>query len=99
MATNSYDQGDGVRLKATFKNLTGTLVDPTTITLKTVDPIGGLATYTYGGGTVSKEGTGIYYKDMDLTSVSPGWYFYRWVGTGSATAAQEGKFYIREAVT
>jgi len=59
--------------------------DPTTVSLIVRQPGGTQTTYTYAGATITKEATGIYYKDVVL-SVEGTWKA-RMVGTGTARAA------------
>jgi hypothetical protein len=92
---NSYSVGDQVRLSATFTNSAGALTDPTTVTciLKRryqVTPVS--TTYTYAGGTVTKDGTGLYH--VDVVPDNEGIWDYRWVATGTVVAAEEGAFSV-----
>jgi len=87
----SYDIDQSVRLWAVFE-VDGVLTDPTTITVKVQDPSGNEATYTYAGGTVTRHSTGLYYKDV-LIDESGTWY-YKYIGTGSVSAAEERSFSV-----
>jgi len=86
MPVNAYDIGDSVRLKATF-TVSEVNTDPTTITLKVKTPSGVTTSYTYAGGQVTKQETGIYYKDINLDD--DGMWYYRWEGTGTVIASEE----------
>ena len=44
---NTYDLGDLVRLTGTFKNTTGALIDPGTVSFKVRAPGGAVTTYVY----------------------------------------------------
>lgn len=59
--------------------------DPTAVSLYVKEPDGTETTYTYANATVSKEATGIYYKDVVLDS--EGVWRARMVGTGTCRAA------------
>jgi hypothetical protein len=83
--------GQGATLEVDFK-VSGTLTDPTTISLLIKDPDGQSNTYTYAGGTVTKDGTGEYSKAITLEE--EGVYRYRWVGTGTVVAATEGEIIV-----
>lgn len=73
--------GDTVRITNTF-SVAGTPTDPTTVTLVVTDPSGNTeGTYTYGGATITKSSTGVYYKDLTVDEV--GTWLYRWTGTGT----------------
>lgn len=85
----SLTVGDLVRVSAEF-TVSGTATDPSTVTLKVKDPSGTTATYTYAGSTVTKAGTGSYYKDVSASTA--GRWLYRWEGTGTAQAAEESAF-------
>lgn len=92
--TNSYDVGDLVRVQATFA-VSGVAADPTTVTLKVKDPAGNTATYTYALGEVTKNGTGVYYKDVSIDE--SGMWVFQWTGTGACQAVEESEFYVRKA--
>ena len=86
---NSYDIGDGVRLKVTF-TVNAVNSDPTTVTLRVKDPSGNIDVYTYALVQVTKSAVGIYYKDIFIDE--SGEWFYRWEGTGAVEAADESYF-------
>lgn len=90
---NTYDIGDQVRLTSNLTNLSGTLTDPTTVTLRVRKPDGVATDYTYAGGAVTKSSTGVYYRDVDIDQA--GEWNYRWSGTGTLVVAEEGQFYVR----
>ena len=94
MTTNTYDKGDLVRIHATF-TASSVVADPTTVTLKVKDPDGVITTYTYGGGTVTKSSTGVYYKDVSVSN--DGMWYYRIEGTGAVQSAGEGSFRVRKS--
>lgn len=92
MTINVYDVGDVVRVTCTFA-VSSVATDPTTVTLSVKAPSGTVTSYTYAGGTVSKSGTGVYYKDLTINA--SGTWTYRWVGTGTAATAEENQFLVR----
>jgi hypothetical protein len=91
--------GTLVRLSAEWRvpaTATGTLTDPTAVTLDVRLPSGALVSSVYGGatgaGTIVKDATGQYHADyLPLTA---GTHRYRWAGTGPAYASAEGSFAI-----
>ena len=99
-----YDIGDTVRLYGVFKaatfsvaagvpSATYALTDPSTVSLLIETPAGVQTTYTYAGATVTKDSTGVFYRDLALT-VS-GQNIARWTGTGSAVAGGETTIQVR----
>ena len=90
---NVYDIGDIVRVSVEFKNLTGTLTDPTTVTLKYRDPTGTLTDWTVTAGEIVKDGVGLYHADVSPTAA--GIWAYRFVGVGTLQAAEEGTFLVK----
>jgi hypothetical protein len=93
---NTYDQGDMVRLAATFEIETVD-TDPSTITFKILAPDGTVTTYVFGTDVqLERDAAGAYHVDWSVTKV--GTYHYRFEGTGTAQAAQEGYFYVNKSV-
>jgi len=93
---STYKIGDQVRVYATFKaatfsvasgdpSATYALTDPTAVTL-TVTVNGSSTSYTYGAATVSKDSTGVYYKDY--TFAASGKHTFQWAGTGAVVAVE-----------
>ena len=78
--------GDPLHFAVAF-TVDGEATDPTTVSLVVMDPDGNETTYTYAGSTVTKDSVGRYSKT--LTAVA-GWYFWRWSGTGTCQAVDEG---------
>lgn len=94
---NFYEVGDLVRITANFTNEAGAAADPTTVTLlvKLRYVIGSTATtYTYPANII-KDSTGNYHLDFQPTT--EGIWDYRWVGTGSVTAAGENAFNVPDS--
>ena len=91
----SYNIGDLLRLKATFTSITGTNVDPTSITLKVKNPAGSVTTYTYPT-HITKDSTGVYYYNYAVAA--SGTHYYNWAGTGAFQAADENSFTVVSTV-
>ena len=90
----AYDIGDAVRSRATFKNLSQVLTDPTTVVVTVRDASGNGATYTYGvDAAVEKEGTGVYHIDVEPDE--KGIWRCRWSGMGAIKTAEEHSFVVR----
>lgn len=84
-----YDIGDMVRLYAVFTTTaTGAAVDPGAVAL-TVEAPDGAET----SPSVTKTAVGMYYGDFAPTM--PGIHEYRFVGSVSNVAAEEGTFTVR----
>lgn len=82
------------RLSTTFA-VGGVATDPTSVTLTVTDPAGTATVYTYSD-TVSKAGTGEFYKDLEFAS--SGIWAWRWEGTGSAAQVDEGTLTVASAL-
>lgn len=90
MATpNSYDIGSLVQVTGTFKNASGVLTDPSTVVCTVEDPAGNVTTP-----ATTKQSTGIWYAQIDLTGAVAGLWWYRFAGTGTCQAAEENSFYV-----
>ena len=85
---NNYVIGTRVTLSADFKDLAGTLVDPTTVTAKVMQPDGVVATL-----TATKVSVGKY--EADFMPSQEGLHTYRFEGTGTCIAAEEQNFTTR----
>jgi hypothetical protein len=70
-----------------WTDFAGNVADPTVVTLSLQDPNDDIVTP-----SVVQESTGIYYADYEPTVV--GTWKYRWVATGTITAAVQGEFSI-----
>ena len=94
MAVNRYTQGALVRVRGTFTDSTGALVDPAVIKLN-YDANGGTETaLTYpADAAVVRDSTGAYHCDIDTTAAG-GIYKYRWWSTGSGQASGRGQFIV-----
>lgn len=98
VSVNTYYQGDLVNVTTGpgFLDEEGAAIDPTVLTL-TIGRRGGPGNtiYTYGiGSTIAKVSVGNYDANIDTTLFVPDAYWYKWVGTGSAQAVNEGTFVL-----
>lgn len=86
-----FDLGDRVRLFADFKDDAGVATN-TTVVLKVRDPAGVTTTRTATPGA-----TGHYEYLFNLTGADAqvGRWYYRFEGSGTVTAAEEGTFVVR----
>jgi len=80
-----YNSANELATVSTVFSVNGTPTDPTTVTLIVTDPDGQANTYTYAGGTVTKDSTGTYHKDVSCASTTPGLWTAVWVGTTAAS--------------
>lgn len=105
----SYDVGDVVRvgnysgasLSAAFSDIAGVATDPTAVTLTIDRPDGTELVYGWpsagADGTLTKESTGRFYADVQVTQA--GLWEYTLVGTGAAAAAATTRFIARSRIT
>lgn len=92
--------GDTVRINGEFRaRTTGTLTDPTTVTLEVMDPQGDETSYTYAAAQVTKDSTGLYHYDLAVPNEadSEGTWYYRWIITGTLAGVTEGSFKVRDS--
>jgi len=92
---NTYDVGDSVRVRGIF-TVTGTATDPTIVNLKVRDPSGNVDSFSLAGGTVTKETTGNFYRDVFLDEAGQWWYEF--FGSGTVLAADEGYLLVERSV-
>lgn len=94
------DIGDLMTPQATF-TVSGTPTDPTNLTVRQQDSAGtetillnNVLTSTLNAGTspVAKTGTGVYKLNPGVSATSSGYWFFRFEGTGAATAAEEFEY-------
>jgi hypothetical protein len=86
--SRQYTVGTAIRLEAVFTDEAGTEVDPTAVEAELLLPDGSIVKFT--GVQVIKTATGNYY--VDYTPTANGLYQYRFDGTGTVIAANEGYF-------
>jgi len=91
---NVYDIGDLVRLSAIFKVLE-VETDPSTVTVRIIDPSGVKEVLTYADEEVTRDTTGRYHYDLLITE--SGYWSYRWEGTGAVVTAAEARLYVRSS--
>ena len=91
---NSFDIGDVARLTVVFKNLAGSVVDPTAVKVYIKLPTDAFLEYTYlVGAEVIKDSVGTYHMDYPITM--DGMHYYKWTGTGAVYAAEESQFFVK----
>lgn len=94
MTINVRQVGDLVRLSASF-SVSGSAVDPATVTLTVMDPSGNSDEYTYAASQITKVTTGSYRKDISADEA--GDWHYRWESTGTGQASELGQFMVEGA--
>lgn len=87
--------GDVAKVTVTF-TVNDVVTDPGSVSLLVQSPAGTTTTYTYAQTTVSKTSTGVYYKNLALDA--EGTWYWRWVGTTPAAAADEGEIVVKPSV-
>jgi hypothetical protein len=88
------DLGDLVRLHGDFTDSNGAYQNPTTVTLYLRKPDKQVTTHTYGTDVaVVRSETGKYHYDLNANA--PGWWYYRWVSTGTCQAAGEESLLVK----
>ena len=92
---NEYYLHQGVTVWSNF-TVSGTLTDPTTVTLNVTDPTGQTQSYTYALAEITKDAVGKFSKL--IPGEIEGTWFYEWIGTGACEAASEGYFKIKSYI-
>ena len=93
---NIYDIGDSIRLRGSFTNSAGTVVDPSSVTLQLRQlqtDLGSYTTLVYGVNSIVRASAGEYYHDAAPSS--EGEWRFRWNGLGANAAAGEQAFMMR----
>jgi hypothetical protein len=86
-----YPQGAPIRLSTTVKDLTGTLVNATGLTLTVSKP--DASTQSYNSPT--NDGTGLYHQDIPTADINLlGHYAYKWVSTGTGAGVSYSNFEV-----
>lgn len=88
---NKYYLHQGVTVSCAFA-VKGVATDPTTVTLRIIDPAGAEFVYTYALSQITKDSTGKYSKI--ISSDLEGTWFYEWVGTGACIAGSQNYYQI-----
>lgn len=71
-----------------FRDLSGILVDPSTVQISYQDPtMGAKTTITYPAGGVIKDAVGLYHLDVDTTG-KPGLWRYEWISPNQILTPQ-----------
>lgn len=76
-----------------FRDVNGTLTDPSTVTVSWRDPSGSVTTDTYPVG-ITKVGVGLYTAQIDTTG-KPGLWIYEWKGSGGIQAIAASSFNVQ----
>lgn len=95
---NTYDIGDLVRIRATFVSTDlVTPADPSTIIFRTLNPLTGVACFSFvaAGASITRAGVGAYYKD--ITPNAQGQWAYNALATGGVQAAAESSFNVQHS--
>lgn len=92
MTISVLQKGDLRRISASFKDLAGAAVDPTTVTFKFTKPSGVTTSYVYPAAQVVKDSVGNYHVDLSVDA--SGLWLYRWESTGTGQAAENGEFMV-----
>ena len=89
--------GQPLTMTETFQDDDCTLIDPTTVTFKTMSPSGVEATYVYLTNTeVQKSSTGIY--TATFTPNEGGRWYTRWITTGTGmTVVDEDNIIVKQS--
>lgn len=96
MSATSLEQGSLARVSALFKNASGTLVDPSTVSFKLLKPDGTVVTKVYLTDVeLVRDSLGTFHIDVSV----PDWgtWWYRWESTGQGQAAADGRLYVRNS--
>lgn len=83
-----FDIGDRVRFDAVTRNIAGSLVDPTTLTVSVKDGSGTVSAKSWPADPeVVRSSTGTFYRDVDMTAA--GYCVILAQAKGAAVAAEE----------
>jgi hypothetical protein len=90
----NFFPGASVRYSVNFTDPDNANADPDVVKLYIRPPTGNSTTYTYlSGNTIVKSSNGNYYADVSVNAT--GTWTYRWEGTGTLQAADEGFVEVR----
>lgn len=93
MSEHQYQSGQRVRTEGRFR-ASGAYADPTVVTVKLLNPRGGVTTKVYGVDTdVVRDASGRYHLDL-TTGTIPGRWIYRYIGEGAVEATDEEAFRV-----
>lgn len=97
MTLTAWHLGELVRVSGAFRDLAGTLLNPTTVRLKVRTPAGVTTTYTYGTDVdLVRDSTGNFHFDVNANAV--GKWHYRWESSGTGQAAEPGEFVVQSSL-
>lgn len=91
---NIHDLQDAVRLEVTFTDFNGNPADPSSVTVRIRKPNGTTLTQTFPGAVI-KDGIGQYHLDVIVDL--PGYWVYRWEGSGALQESAQDVFLVRES--
>lgn len=98
MSTQTWMAGSLVTSTATFiSEATGLAADPSTVTLKWLQPGSSVQTATYPSATVTRVSAGVYSAEFDSTGL-PGLWAAEWIGTGTVQAIAASSWRITGAM-
>jgi hypothetical protein len=85
---NTYNINTSITLKAAFTDgITGLPVDPSAgVTCYVLDPNGQKTTYSVAGGTVIRDGVGLYHLNINVSIPGHWWYKFEGDGTSEVTS-------------
>jgi hypothetical protein len=92
---NQYVKQSLVRCSVTFRDATGALADPTSITFYYASAAAPTSRLTYLYGTdaqLVRDSLGVYH--VDLVPLVPGTWTYGFIGTGTVAIALEAQFQV-----
>lgn len=93
---NTYQKGQLVRTRATFKDAAGALGDPTIVICRFRAPGGVFTQYSYGvDAEVVRESLGMFHVDVD--AATEGTWSYKWQSTGFLQATDEKSFRVLDS--
>jgi len=89
-----YPSGQPIRLSTTIRDITGTLVNATALTLLVkVAAVDGTMATTGTYASPANDGTGLYHQDIPVTDLAAvGHYQYTWTATGTGAGVSFGEF-------
>lgn len=92
MASVFYASTDELATLSNTFTVDDAAADPSTVSLTVTTPSQASTSYTYGSGTITRSGLGVY--SADITCSEAGEWTYRWVGTGSADDTEAGTWTV-----
>lgn len=93
---NEYLVGNVVRVSATFRSPSGTLMNPQAVLCSVKKGNAAKVTFVYGQGQIQQTVTGTYFLDVVADPV--GLYTYNWYSTGTGQAAGQDNFVVTDSL-